>query len=58
MAESYEIRETGPGAWECLDDGQVLDRHRTLDDALEHLRSLADARGRTLDVVVLYGVRT
>ena len=58
MAVSYEIRETGPGAWECLDDGQVLDRHPTLDESLERLRSLANARGRTLDVVVLYGVRT
>ena len=58
MAVSHVIRETDPGAWECLEDGQVLDRHPTLDDALEHLRSLADARGRTLDVVVLYGVRT
>ena len=58
MATSCAIRETDRCGWECLEDGQVLDQHETLDDALEHLRSRADARGRTLDVVVLYGVRT
>ena len=54
MASSCGVRETDRGSWECLECGQPLDLYQTFEGAPDHLRSLADARGEALDVVVRY----
>jgi hypothetical protein len=54
MALTFLVSETHLGGWECSDENQLLDEHPTLDAALEHLRSVAQARGQAFKVAVHY----
>jgi hypothetical protein len=41
MAWFLRAIQTAQGEWECHHGARVFDAHATLEDALEHLRSLA-----------------
>ena len=50
----FAVREIDSARWQCVEHDRALDEHLSLDEALDHLRRVADARAETLDVVVQY----
>jgi hypothetical protein len=52
MAWFFRAVETDHGGWECRHGNHAYDEHPTLDEAVEHLRSLAQAQGQAFEVFV------
>jgi hypothetical protein len=52
VALSFLLTETARGAWECRHEDHVLGEYPSLAAALEHLRSLAQARDEAFTVAM------
>ena len=52
MAGTFRVVETDQGGWECRVWNQCVDKHCTLDQAVEHARSVARSRGQTFELSV------
>ena len=53
MAWFFRAVETPEGLWECRHGRRVVfDEHHELHDAVDHLRSLADAREHSVEIFV------
>jgi hypothetical protein len=54
MAVIFRAVEADQGSWECHFWDHAFDQHPTLDEAVEHLRSLAQARGQSLEIAIYF----
>jgi arginine/ornithine N-succinyltransferase beta subunit len=52
MAWFFRAIETAQGGWECHHGARLFDEHPTLDDALDHLRALAQGRQEIVQLFV------